>query len=114
VPSQQGIGRDDRGNLPHCPPSQLKGPHGKPPSVVIGKAQPSPTQLRAQETIFFHQVRDRVPLLTVQPADQDREPYLERRHVDHAPESISQLENGPIARSRSCNGTLRRSRRSRQ
>jgi hypothetical protein len=107
VPSQQRIGRHDRGDLPQCPPSQLKRPHGKPPSVVIGETQAPPTQLRAQDAILFHQVRERVPLLAIQPADQDREPYLESRHVDHGAESRSQVENWPVAHSRSCNGTIR-------
>ena len=70
-------------------------PVGKPPSVVIGKTQPSPTQLRAQDTIFFHQVRDRVPLLMIQPAEQDREPYLERRHVHHGPSLYHGSKTGP-------------------
>ena len=96
VPSQQRIGRHDRGDLPQCQPSQLKCPHGKPPSVVIGEAQTPPTQLRAQDAILLHQVREHVPLVAIQPADQDREPYLESRQVDHGPESISQVENWPV------------------
>jgi hypothetical protein len=62
VPSQQRIGRHDRGDLPQCPPSKLKRPHGKPPSVVIGEAQTPPIQLRAQDAILFHQVRERPAL----------------------------------------------------
>jgi hypothetical protein len=44
---------------------------------LSGAAQTPPIQLRAQDAILFHQVRERVPLLAIQPADQDREPYLE-------------------------------------
>ncbi len=40
-------------------------------------------------------------------ADQDCEPHLERRHVDHGHESTSQVTNWPVARRRSCNGTFR-------
>jgi hypothetical protein len=78
--------------MPAVPPEL---PAQPPPSVVIGKAQPSPTQLRAQDAILFHQVRNHVPFLTSQPANQNREPHLERRHVDHRPESISQGKTSP-------------------
>jgi hypothetical protein len=79
--------------VPQCPASQLKGPGGKPPSVVISEAQAPPTQLRPQDAILFHQVRERVPLLATPAADQDCEPHLERRHVDHGRESTSQVTN---------------------
>lgn len=50
-------------------------------SASVRRAPPS--QLRAKDAILFNQVRGRVRLLAIQPADQDREPHLERRHVDH-------------------------------
>jgi hypothetical protein len=42
-------------------------------------------------------VRERVPLLAIPPPDQDREPYLQSRQVDHGSESLSQVENWPVA-----------------
>jgi hypothetical protein len=54
--------------------------------------QAPPTQQRAQDAILFDQVRERVPLLAIQPADQDREPHLARRHVDHGA-SLQDLAN---------------------
>src|SRR5947209_7478651 len=56
---------------------------GEASSVVICQTQASPTQLRSQDAILFNQVRECLALLTIQPADQDCEPHLESRHVDH-------------------------------
>jgi hypothetical protein len=76
--------------------SQPDRAHGESSSVVACKAQTSSAQLRSEHAILFDQVGQRLPLLTIQPADQDSEPHVESRHVDHVRESISQAENGLI------------------
>jgi hypothetical protein len=52
-------------------------------SVVIGQAQALPSELPSQDAILFDQIRQCFALLTIQSADQDREPHLESRYVDH-------------------------------
>jgi hypothetical protein len=69
--------------MAQCLPSQPKRPGSETSSVIIGQAQASAAQLRSEDAILFHQVRQRLSLLTIQPADQDREPHLESRHVEH-------------------------------
>jgi hypothetical protein len=77
VPPQKRIRCHDRGDLAQCAPSQPKRSDSETSSVIIGQAQASATQLRSQDTILFNQVRQSLPLLTIQPADQDYEPHLE-------------------------------------
>jgi hypothetical protein len=107
VPSPQRLGRHDRGDLPQDPPSSLKRPHGKPPSVVIGEAQPLPTHLRAQDTILFHQICRARPVLG------DPTSRSGPRTISGPPPGRSRVrvsitnENWPVARSRSRNGTIR-------
>jgi ectoine hydroxylase-related dioxygenase (phytanoyl-CoA dioxygenase family) len=96
VPPQECVGRHDRGDLTQGSTSQPDRARGESSSVVVCQAQTSSAQLRSEHAILFDQVGQRLPLLTIHPADQDSEPHLESRHVDHVRESISQAENGLI------------------
>jgi hypothetical protein len=81
VPSEQGIGRDDRGHVTQCPTSQSVRKSRETPSVVMSQAKPPTTQLPTEEAILFDQIRERLTLPTKQPADQDGE-YLQGQRVD--------------------------------
>jgi hypothetical protein len=47
-----------------------------------------PTKLTPQESVFFDQVRDRLPP-PAQPTGQHAQHHLQRRGIDHKPELIS-------------------------
>ena len=90
MPAEQRVGRDDRGDLAQRLTAQPVRPRGEPPPVVIGEAQAPPTQLPAQEAVFFDQIGDRLPLAALEPAGQDQQQHLEGRGGDHERELISQ------------------------
>jgi hypothetical protein len=46
-------------------------PDCQPASIVIGQLKPVPRQVAAKDPILFHQIRDRLALLAIQPAGQD-------------------------------------------
>src|SRR5262245_935716 len=58
-------------------------PHSKPTPIVIAQSQTLRTQLTAQDAILFDEIAKRLTFLTIQPARQDCEYHLQRRHVDH-------------------------------
>jgi hypothetical protein len=41
------------------------------------------TQLASNDAVLFHQIRDRLPLLAIQPGGEDGEHHVESRRVDH-------------------------------
>jgi hypothetical protein len=70
MPSQQRVGRSDRGNLTQSLTAQPKRLGGEPPSVIIG--EPQPPQRR------FSSIRRRSPPLEAfERAGQDDQPHLE-------------------------------------
>ena len=71
-----------------CPAQPVR-PRAQLPPVVIGQAQAPPTQLPPQHPILFDQVRQYLPLLAVQPADNTQEQHAESRDVDHGQELTS-------------------------
>jgi hypothetical protein len=70
-------------NLTQDLPSQPMPPDRQPPPVGIGELEPLLTQLASQDAVLLHQIRERLALLTIQPAGQDRKDHVESRHVDH-------------------------------
>jgi hypothetical protein len=83
VPTEQRVRRDDRRDLAqHLPPEPVR-PRGKLPPVVIGEPRSPSTQLPAQHSILFDQVRQDLPLLAVQPAGDSQKQHAVSRDVDH-------------------------------
>jgi hypothetical protein len=73
MPTQQCVGRHNRGDLAQGLTAQAVCPYGQPAPVVISEPQPSPTELPPEETVLFNQVGDRFPLAALQPAGQDHQ-----------------------------------------
>jgi hypothetical protein len=71
VPTEQRVGRDDRGDLAQRPTADPERPHGDPSPVVTRQAQAPPTKLPAQEEVLFDQVGDRLPFSAFEPAGED-------------------------------------------
>jgi hypothetical protein len=80
-------------------PGSTSGPAGpdgwggaglSPPPAGIGELEPLLTQLASKDTVLLHQIRERLALLTIQPAGQNRKHHVESRHVDHG----GSLEHG--------------------
>lgn len=91
MPAEQRVWRDDRRNLTQRPTTHPKRKYGEPPPVVIVQTQTPPTQLPAQEAVFFDQVGQRLPLPALEPAGQNQPQHLEGGG-DHERELISQQE----------------------
>jgi hypothetical protein len=51
-----------------------------------------------QEPVLFDQVRDRLPLSTVQPAGEHAQHHLKRRRIDHGAEITSQANLKDVGR----------------
>lgn len=83
MPSQNRVGRDDRGDLTQSSTSQPVPAHGEPTPFVIGQSKAPSTQLAPKDSIFFDQMGQAVLLLTIQPADQSGEKKPQGRDVDH-------------------------------
>ena len=107
VPAEQRVRRDDRRDPTQHLPAQSKRQRGKLPAVVIGQAQATPTQLPPQHPILFDQVREYLPLLTVEPARNVQEQHAESRDVDHGQELTALLSFWRLRVGRPRRGTLR-------
>ena len=83
MPPQDRVRRDDARDLTQDLPTQPMPTDRQPASIVIGELEPLSTQLASKDPIFFHQIRDRLALLAIQPASQDGEHHLESGRVDH-------------------------------
>jgi len=70
MPPQQRVGRRDRGNLPQGRTAESVRSRRKSTAIVVREPQPTCTKLTPQESVFFDQVRDRVPLPAIQPTEQ--------------------------------------------
>ena len=55
----------------------------QPSPVSIAEPKPLLTQLAAKDAVLLHQIRDRLPLVAIQPAGEDGEQDVEGRRVDH-------------------------------
>ena len=91
MPTQQGIRRRDRRDLPQGRTADSVRSRRQPTAIVVRETQPTSTKLTPQEPVLFDQVRDCLPLPAVQPAGQHTEHHLQRREVDHELELISSL-----------------------
>jgi hypothetical protein len=90
VPAEQRVRGDDRRDLAQRLPTQPVGLRGESPPVVIGQPHAPPTQLPPQHPILFDEVRDNLPLATIQPGGEADEQELEGRDVNHERERTSQ------------------------
>jgi hypothetical protein len=68
VPCQQSFRSDDCGNLRQNFTSDTLSLRGKPSSLVVGKPEPTITDLLAENAIFLNEVLDHVLLPLIQPA----------------------------------------------
>ena len=64
-------------------------PRSQPSAIVVGEMLSPGPKLAPQEPVLFNQIRHRLPLTTIQSANQHVQHHLERRGVDHEPEPIS-------------------------
>jgi hypothetical protein len=55
----------------------------QPSPLRLSELQPPLAQLPSKDPILFDQIRDSLPLLSIQPAGEDGEHHLENRCVDH-------------------------------
>ena len=83
MPPQDRVRCDDARDLTQDLPTQPMPTDRQPASIVIGELEPLSTQLASKDPIFFHQIRDRLALLAIQPASQDGQHHLESGRVDH-------------------------------
>lgn len=71
-----------------APTSQSLGPSRETPANVISRAKPLTTSVPTEETILFDQIRERLTLTTIEPADQDGE-HRQAQRVDHGGQVIT-------------------------
>jgi hypothetical protein len=79
----------------------------QPTAVVVAQPETSALQLLAEKAILFNQVRQRVLLAPIQPANHRGEHQAERKCVDHG-ERVYDIDRNPVVPSdRPRRGTLR-------
>jgi hypothetical protein len=83
MPPQNRVWCHDGGNLTQDLPSQLVPAYRQATPVGIRELEPLLTQLASQDAVLLHQIRERLPLLAIQPAGEDGEHQVESRRVDH-------------------------------
>lgn len=83
MPAEQRVRRDDRGDLAQHLTAHPDGALGESPALVIGETQAPPTQLPAQEEIFFDQVGDHLSFAALELAGQDQQQHLDGCGADH-------------------------------
>src|SRR5687767_6236445 len=64
----------------------------------VGETQSAGPKLTPEEPVLFDQVRDRLPLSTVQPAGEHAQHHLKRRRIDHGAEITSQAKIKDVGR----------------
>ena len=90
MPAEQRVRGDDGGDLAQGVTAQPIRPRSQSPPIVISQPQTPPTQLPAQEAVFFDQVGDRLPFAALEPTREDQQQHLDGRGGDHERELISQ------------------------
>jgi len=70
VPSHQGGGRHQGTQFLKRAPTQLLGPHGQAPTLVVIKMQPLSSELFAEDDVLFLKIVDDILLVFVQPASE--------------------------------------------
>ena len=68
MPAENRVGRDDRGDLTEPATAQPVSVDGQPAAFLIGEADPA-TQVRAEDTVLFDQLRDGLLALVGPPPD---------------------------------------------
>ena len=68
MPPQNRVRRHQRGHLAQDLPSQAVTIRGQPTPLGIGELDPLLAQLASKDAVLLHQIRDRLSLLTIQPA----------------------------------------------
>ena len=98
MPSQQGVRRCDRRDVPQGCTSDSVRSRSEPTAIVVRETQPTATKLTPQQAVLFDEVRNDLALSAVQPAGQRTEHHLQRHGVDHEPELISWADLNDIGR----------------
>ncbi|MBC7974970.1 MAG: hypothetical protein H7138_08295 [Myxococcales bacterium] len=83
VPAQDGVGRDQSGELFQRTSADEAALRAEPPALGIGEAQAPPSELLAQDAVLVLEVRDDLGLVAVHPAREHHEQELQRcdRHL---------------------------------
>ena len=79
MPSQDRVGRDDRGVLGEYLPTELLPADREPASLVIGEPEPTSTDLPAKGPVLLAHELDHLELLSVDPARDERDEVEEGR-----------------------------------
>ena len=98
MPSENRVGRDDRGDLTEAATALPASAHGQSTAFLIGQADPA-AQARAEDTVFFDQIGDGLVSLVGPPASHSHHEESERGDIhdrgslhhplDSAPETTS-------------------------
>jgi len=77
IPSEDGVRRDDPGDLAEHLAAQQLALHGKAPALFVGQARPTATKLLSEDAVLFEQVVDGLLLLAVDPAGEHQQEEVE-------------------------------------
>jgi hypothetical protein len=77
VPPQDRVWRHDGGDLTQDLPSQPMPADRQASPVGVSELEAPLTQLASKDAVLLHQIRDRLPLLAIQPAGEDGEHHVE-------------------------------------
>ena len=73
VPSENRVGRDERGELVQRAATEPVSQHRQTPALSIVQSQPTAAQLHLQRAVLFAKVGDHIALLTIEPPKQRRQ-----------------------------------------
>ena len=68
MPADYSVRRGNRGDAPQDRTADAVGSRRQPMAILIREAQPTATNLAAQEPVLFDQIRNSFPVAVVQPA----------------------------------------------
>lgn len=80
MPSENGVGRDERRNFSQHAASESLPQHGEPSALTIVQPEPLAAQLRLERAVLFAEEGDHIALLALKPAKQRRQQHLQRNH----------------------------------
>src|SRR3954451_22041847 len=82
MPTESGVGRENRDAVAQAATAQPVPMHRQPTAFLIGEADPA-AHVSTQDAVLFDQVRDRVLLSLVKPADQRPQEHTKGERVNH-------------------------------
>jgi len=91
MPSQQRVGRRDRGDLAQGAATDTDGAAGEASPVGVRQPNPSRPELSMEQTVLNHQVGDDVAFAALEPARENQEQLLKSLGVTHERQLISRV-----------------------